>query len=468
VLIAATLLAACTGGKGSTSHRASHAPTPTATSDATGGTVTNSCPSPPPYAIPPQNRPRYSLGVTIDLARGVADGKVGVTFTPDLPVGHLVFRLWPNAPPQAAEGAHLSVGDVTSNGTLLSSRLVDPTTLQVTPPAPLAGGQSITVSLDFILKLPGPVLDRLSHDGSTVLLGSFFPVLPWVEGQGWVLDPPTTSLAEASTDPTADFDVTIHLPKGLGFPKGPPLSVIATGDHDGPDHWTAVAVRDFAIVVGQFRTAANVLYAPDPITVTVAVEHGVATPPAQLLERIDETLGALTARYGPYPWKTFSLALVNVLGHSGIEYPNLVMEGAEGIDRVTTHEVAHQWFYSLVGNDQARDPWLDETLATWAAAQVDGFLPFFRHLKINGVATDHVGFPMTYWDHHSRMYELGVYFRGVQAMAALGSPALVDCALGTYVAQRAYAIATPGDLLAALDSVLPGASAKLAPFGIHP
>jgi len=53
-------------------------------------------------------------------------------------------------------------------------------------------------------------------------------------------------------------------------------------------------------------------------------------------------------------------------------------------------------------------------------------------------------------------------------MAALGSPALVDCALGTYVAQRAYAIATPGDLLAALDSVLPGASAMLAPFGIHP
>src|SRR5439155_20676492 len=74
VLIAATLLAACTGGKGSTSHRASHAPTPTATSDATGGTVTNSCPSPPPYAIPPQNRPRYSLGVTIDLARGMVDG----------------------------------------------------------------------------------------------------------------------------------------------------------------------------------------------------------------------------------------------------------------------------------------------------------------------------------------------------------------------------------------------------------
>ncbi len=467
VLLAAVALAACTGGQGPPTHRLSPSVTSTASgTPAGGGTVTASCPAPPPHAQPAQGLPRYTLGVRLDLARGRVIGKESVTFTPDLPTGRLVFRLWPNAPPQAAEGAHLAVGQVESGDTALASDLTDPTTLEVTPTAPLAGGQSITVSMSFTLKLPGAVLDRLSHDGSTVLLGSFFPVLPWVVGQGWALDPPTTTLAEASTDPTADFDVTIRLPKGLLLPHG--LEVLATGERDGPNHWTATAVRDFAIVVGSFRVATNVLYMPDPVTVTVGVEHGVATPPAALLDRIDEALGALEVRYGQYPWKTFTLALVKVLGHSGIEYPNLVMEGAQGIDRVTTHELAHQWFYSLVGNDQARDPWLDEALATWAAAQVDGFLPFFQHLKIHGVAADHVGFPMTYWDHHAKAYELGVYFRGVQALAALGSSAAVDCALRTYVAEHAFGIATPQDLLGALDSTIPNASTKLAPFGIHP
>jgi aminopeptidase N len=32
----------------------------------------------------------------------------------------------------------------------------------------------------------------------------------------------------------------------------------------------------------------------------------------------------------------------------------------------TAHEVAHQWFFSLVGNDQALEPWLDEALATYS------------------------------------------------------------------------------------------------------
>ena len=38
---------------------------------------------------------------------------------------------------------------------------------------------------------------------------------------------------------------------------------------------------------------------------------------------------------------------------------------------VLVHEVAHQWFYGMVGNSQFRDPWLDEAFATWAEAVVD-------------------------------------------------------------------------------------------------
>ncbi|MGH3981306.1 MAG: M1 family aminopeptidase [Pseudonocardiaceae bacterium] len=32
---------------------------------------------------------------------------------------------------------------------------------------------------------------------------------------------------------------------------------------------------------------------------------------------------------------------------------------------LVAHEVAHQWVYSLVGNNQAENPWLDESLATF-------------------------------------------------------------------------------------------------------
>ena len=32
---------------------------------------------------------------------------------------------------------------------------------------------------------------------------------------------------------------------------------------------------------------------------------------------------------------------------------------------LTPHELSHQWFYSLIGNNSAQEPWLDESLATY-------------------------------------------------------------------------------------------------------
>jgi aminopeptidase N len=33
---------------------------------------------------------------------------------------------------------------------------------------------------------------------------------------------------------------------------------------------------------------------------------------------------------------------------------------------IAAHETSHQWWYGLVGNDQALEPWLDEALATYS------------------------------------------------------------------------------------------------------
>jgi hypothetical protein len=59
-----------------------------------------------------------------------------------------------------------------------------------------------------------------------------------------------------------------------------------------------------------------------------------------------------------------------------------------------------------------------------------------------------------------------VYGGGVRALASLGPPRRVDCALRLYVARNAYRIAQPGDLLDALDRVFQGAEHRLRRFGI--
>jgi len=68
----------------------------------------------------------------------------------------------------------------------------------------------------------------------------------------------------------------------------------------------------------------------------------------------------------------------NRIESEGIEYPTLVFEGADRSGLITAHETAHQWFYSLVGNDQARQQWNDRALAIAARLERDGLAAVSR------------------------------------------------------------------------------------------
>ncbi|MBA2625143.1 MAG: hypothetical protein H0U89_06025, partial [Acidimicrobiia bacterium] len=173
----------------------------------------------------------------------------------------------------------------------------------------------------------------------------------------------------------------------------------------------------------------------------------------------------LSARFGDYPWPSFTLALTPELP-GGIEYPGHVMQGPGTIGRTTAHEVGHQWFYALVGNDQGRDPVLDEGLATWAEARVDGTLGTLADTAVPAEAAGRAGLPMSFWETRRDAYYRGVYVQGAQALAALGDPEQVDCALRAYVAAKAFGIATTVDLVGALAARIPGAGATLARFGV--
>jgi hypothetical protein len=73
---------------------------------------------------------------------------------------------------------------------------------------------------------------------------------------------------------------------------------------------------------------------------------------------------------------------------------------------------------------------------------------------------------MSYWDRFGfEMTRLGVYVQSVQALATLGEPSAVDCALRLYVARNAYRTATPRDLLPALLEFFPDAEQKLTRYG---
>jgi aminopeptidase N len=137
------------------------------------------------------------------------------------------------------------------------------------------------------------------------------------------------------------------------------------------------------------------------------------------------------------------------------------------------HEVAHQWFYGLAGDDQYRDPWLDEGLATYGESRVDGALAYQRSRAIPAYGRGHLGEPMAYWSRaDGSTYYLSVYVGGVQALGAvadrIGGYGPLDCALRRYVHDRAYTISRPSDFMAAVGAQSGvDAAPILGPLGVR-
>ncbi len=84
--------------------------------------------------------------------------------------------------------------------------------------------------------------------------------------------------------------------------------------------------------------------------------------------------------FGVYPYTELDVLPIPIAGFAGVEYPGIIMiSDAYYTDPtfahsylldVVVHEVAHQWWYNVVGNDVLREPWLDEGLASYSAEYV--------------------------------------------------------------------------------------------------
>ncbi len=86
------------------------------------------------------------------------------------------------------------------------------------------------------------------------------------------------------------------------------------------------------------------------------------------------SIGAYDKAYGKYPSDKLTIVQAN-LDSTGMTYPDLILinrtlaanpDPDGGMSIVIAHEIAHQWFYGLVGNDQYEEPWLDESLTSYS------------------------------------------------------------------------------------------------------
>lgn len=185
-----------------------------------------------------------------------------------------------------------------------------------------------------------------------------------------------------------------------------------------------------------------------------------------------ESLRIFSQRYAPYPYTELDVVATPTLA-LGVEYPGLIaiaerLYSPEAplyyLESVTAHEVGHQWFYNLVGNDQLNQPWLDESLTQYITWQYyadrygeAGARGFKASLEDRWIGVDNqpipVGQPVSEYD--QKEYSAIVYGRGGLFFFALrdeiGQEAF-DVFLKSYTQTYSWEIASAESLRQAAET----------------
>lgn len=284
----------------------------------------------------------------------------------DADLEDIALMLWPNDRQYQAE---MTAGPIQIGEALIDPK-IDPTgiILQVPLPTKLPPGETIDISLPFQVIASGLAGDqgpsRFGITQGVLIAPTFYPILPRLVDGKWQTAVGVGEGDAISTD-IAYYHVTITTDRKY--------VVVASGVElerrvlDGRQQsWTFVTgpMRDFAFAVGNLEELREITASVD-LRAWVLPEH--RDQGLRLLNVARLQMDFLSEVVGPYPYA--ELDFVDAPGaFGGIEYPGLIYMGVLGTGDfvgIAVHEVAHQWFYGLIGNDQLREPWLDEAAATF-------------------------------------------------------------------------------------------------------
>jgi hypothetical protein len=358
-------------------------------------------------------RSSYRIDVQLDHAAHALHGRAVVTYrnTTSAPLGQLFLHLYPNAyrpntvfardrhklafymdpltaVPDDENPGSLAVRSVAAQGAALSFH-VDQTIMRVALAQPLQPEASMEMEIVFDVAIPD-FRDRFGRRGASYAISGWFPKLAMLDENGWHAAQ-FRGIGEFYSEP-ADYDVTITTPPGFVIgATGERVDSAVAADRASITRWRARRVRDFAWVADPAYHVKEQQWGG----VTVRYLH-FARDSAVARRGLAYAVEALTyfsARYGQYPYPTFTVAQSAGIGAGlGVEYPQLVMISldlhrsalnAAAFEEVVVHEVAHQWWYGLVGNDEAEEAWLDEGFASYSTRQFlndkhGGDVPVFR------------------------------------------------------------------------------------------
>lgn len=228
----------------------------------------------------------------------------------------------------------------------------------------LFDGETAVVEIKFTDYLP-KAAHRYGYTDNNYSFGNWYPVACVFEDGKWVQNPYYSNGDPFYSD-MANYNVSVSYPQELKVASTGSFTVSA---QNGVATMTAEAqtVRDFAFVLsGKFQTLGG-----NVGNTNVRYFYFDDKNAQENLQVAMDAVKTFNETIGQYPYASLCVVQTDFV-YGGMEYPNLVYI-ASGLDKavqkqVIVHEIAHQWWYNLVGNDQVAHAWMDEGLTEFSTA----------------------------------------------------------------------------------------------------
>jgi len=434
---------------------------------------------------------KYNFDLALNVDNMTMDGILDFTYynNNDVSMDELVFYLYANSYAKeeyhAIEEEHFDLGypngfssgsieiksvDIEGGGSYEVTGNQDHL-LEVNLNNKVNPSKSTNVRIEYTVTIPNSY-GRFGYGNETISIVNCNPIMAVYDEDKGYYDYEYNSIGDPFFSECADYTANITVPKKyLVAPTGTILDKIYSDEMvtyviDGENR------RDFGFVTSD---KFNVL-SKDINGVRVnSYSFTSQKVNEKALEIAVDSIDVFSSKFGEYPYKTFNVVESNFF-IGGMEYPGMVMIDdsyytpihGRIMEMIIVHEVAHQWWYGQVGNDQIAEPWLDEALATFSErVYYEHVYPDeYKDLIFNHVDSDFLGYNKRLEKDDTRIdmntleyddeYSLVVYGFGGWMIDDLrdeiGEEAFYK-ALNLYLENNLFQIATREDLERAIEDV---------------
>lgn len=357
-------------------------------------------------AVDLDNLTQYDMNLSLNTEEHIVEGEQNIIFTNtyNTDLDDLVFHLYPDSYksyetlpaiggiylPEGEEAPKLTEeqqGYISINKVYINDEEVkyvdDNQILKINMEQPLKKGEKSNIKIEFTLKIPEGH-HRLHQLEGVYSLTNWYPIISIYDEKTKKWDEnPFHPVGESNYSDVSNYNVKLTVPKKMIV--APTGTIIDEKENEENKTITIKAekVREFVIIMSQeYKVKTKEVdgikisnyYLDDGNDKGNIIADGV-------LNEVVKTVKFMNKTVGKYPYDELKVA-ETYLGGGAMEYPQVIQMGrywsfedeinikerAPFIIEAAVHETMHQWWYVAVGNNEYKEPFLDESLTVFTTA----------------------------------------------------------------------------------------------------